>query len=93
MKIMQMNLSRSITSSEMREKMIEAANKPAVIHYSERKPKKPVTIRVDDDDIDLLKKKAIEQGLQYQSLVCSVLHRCAVGTLVDVSEARKILSL
>jgi len=79
--------------SEMRKKMIEAAKKPAVIHYSERKPKKPVTIRIDDDDIDLLKTKAVEQGLQYQSLVCSILHRYAVGTLVDVSEARKILSL
>lgn len=78
---------------EMRKKLIEAANKPAVINYSERKTKKPVTIRIDDGDINLLKTKALEQGLQYQSLVCSILHRYAVGTLVDVSEAKKILSL
>ena len=70
----------------------EAAKKPPVIHYSEKKPKKPMTIRVDDDDIALLKTKAMEQGLQYQSLVCSVLHRYAMGTLVDVSEVKKVIA-
>lgn len=78
---------------EMRKLMMEVARKPPVVHYSQRKNKRPVTIRIDDDDISLLKKKAVEQGLQYQSLVCSVLHRYASGTLVDVTEVRKVVQI
>lgn len=74
---------------ELRQKLIEAAKQPPSV----RRPKKPVTIRIDDNDIGLLKAKAAEQGLQYQSLVCSILHRYALGTLVDVTEARKIMKM
>lgn len=67
-----------------------ARNRPAV-RYSERKAKKAVTIRIDEDDINLLKSKAVEQGLQYQSLICSILHRYASDGLVDVAEVRKVV--
>lgn len=70
----------------------EAAKNPPVIHRS-KKPKKAVTIRIDEDDINLLKSKALEQGLQYQSLVCSVLHRYASDALVDVEEVKKVVKL
>lgn len=75
------------------ESLRKAAKNPPVVHYSDRQSKKPVTFRMDVADMDRIKQIAVEQGLQYQSLVCSVLHRYAAGTLVDINEARKILSV
>lgn len=69
----------------------EAARRQPVIHNS-KKAKKAVTIRIDEDDINLLKAKAVEQGLQYQTLVCSILHRYASDNLVDINEAKKIFN-
>lgn len=71
----------------------EAAKNPPVVHYSEKQAKKPVTFRMDVSDMERIKQMAREQGLQYQSLVGSVLHRYAMGTLVDITEARKVLSV
>lgn len=68
----------------------EAAKNPPTVHYSERQVKKPVTFRMDVADMDRIKQMAMEQGLQYQSLVGSILHRYAMGTLVDITEARKV---
>lgn len=70
----------------------EAAKNPPVVHYSERQVKKPLTFRLDVADIDRIKQLALEQGLQYQSLVGSILHRYAMGTLVDITEARKVFA-
>lgn len=69
----------------------EAAQNQLAVRYSERKTKKAVTIRIDENDINLLKSKAIEQGLQYQSLICSILHRYASDDLVDVAEVKKVV--
>ncbi|MBO4320605.1 MAG: hypothetical protein J5857_09075 [Treponema sp.] len=70
----------------------EAAKNPPKIHYSEKESKKPVSLRLDSTDIDKLKTIAIDQGLNYQSLIGSVLHRYVAGTLIDIVEARKILA-
>ena len=70
----------------------EAAKKPPKIHYSEKETKKPVSLRLDAADIDKLKTIAIDQGLNYQSLIGSVLHRYVAGTLIDIVEAKKILA-
>lgn len=72
------------------ESLREAAKNPSVVHYADRETKKPVTLRLDANDVNRLKVIALEQGLQYQSLIGSVLHRFCNGNLVDVSEARKI---
>ena len=67
----------------------EAAKNPPRIRYS-KEEKKHVSLRLDNEDIDRLKGLATEQGIQYQSLIGSVLHRYVMGTLVDVSEIRKL---
>jgi len=38
-----------------------------------------------------LKKAAAREGLPYQSLVISILHKFTEGRLVDIEEARKLL--
>lgn len=45
--------------------------------------KKPITIRVQERDIEGLKVKALEQGIPYQTLVASILHRYVKGTLKE----------
>jgi predicted DNA binding CopG/RHH family protein len=51
---------------------------------SETLKKKPITVRVQQQDIDRIKVKALEQGIPYQTLVSSILHRYASGTLKEV---------
>ena len=46
--------------------------------------KKPITVRVQERDIERIKAKALEQGIPYQTLVASILHRYAKGTLKEV---------
>lgn len=70
------------------EKLREAAKKPPLIHYGDAK--KPVSLRLGTTDIECLKTIAKKQGLPYQSLIGSILHRYVNGTLVDILEIRKI---
>jgi len=74
------------------ESLRKAAKNPPKIHYSGKEVKKPVSLRLDSTDIDKLKTIAVEQGLNYQSLIGSVLHRYVTGALVDIAEARKIFA-
>ena len=46
--------------------------------------KKPITVRVQELDIMRIKTMAMEQGIPYQTLVASILHRYAKGTLKEV---------
>jgi predicted DNA binding CopG/RHH family protein len=45
--------------------------------------KKPITVRIQERDIESIKAIALEQGIPYQTLVASVLHRFARGRLKD----------
>ena len=77
---------------DVRDQFIEAAKNPPKMHYSGKEVKKPVSLRLDSTDKDKLKTIAVEQGLNYQSLIGSVLHRYVTGTLVDIAEARKVFA-
>lgn len=44
--------------------------------------KKPVTIRLDPDDIEGIQEEARERGIPYQTLISSVLHQYRTGRLV-----------
>jgi predicted DNA binding CopG/RHH family protein len=39
--------------------------------------KKPITIRVQEQDIEMIKTMALEQGIPYQTLVSALLHQFA----------------
>lgn len=43
--------------------------------------KKPITVRIQEQDIAAIKALALERGIPYQTLVASILHRFARGTL------------
>jgi predicted DNA binding CopG/RHH family protein len=42
-----------------------------------------MNIRISKNDLDGIKLKAIEEGLPYQSLVASVIHKYVTGRLVE----------
>jgi predicted DNA binding CopG/RHH family protein len=47
--------------------------------------KKPITVRVQERDIERIKAMALEQGIPYQTLVSSILHRYANGKLKETA--------
>jgi predicted DNA binding CopG/RHH family protein len=47
--------------------------------------KKPITVRVQERDIAKLKSIALRRGIPYQTLVASVLHQFAEGTLKETA--------
>ena len=42
-----------------------------------------VNIRISSKDLEALQKRALEEGLPYQTLIASVLHKFVNGRLVD----------
>lgn len=48
-----------------------------------------VNIRISGKDLDAIQKRALEEGLPYQTLIASLLHKFASGRLVERSLARR----
>ena len=46
-----------------------------------------VNIRISSKDLERLQKRALEEGIPYQTLIASVLHKYVSGRLVDQSES------
>ena len=44
-----------------------------------------VNIRMSARDVDAIKKRALEEGIPYQTLMASILHKFADGRLVEKS--------
>lgn|SRR5690554_320403 len=49
------------------------------------KKDKRINIRISSRDLEALQRRALEEGLPYQSLVSSVLHKYVSGSLKDIS--------
>ncbi len=52
--------------------------------------KMPTSMRLDESVLAWFKTEAQRQGIPYQTIVSSVLHRFANGELVDEAEVKKI---
>jgi predicted DNA binding CopG/RHH family protein len=76
------------TLDDLRVELQEAARN--TMAESERKTER-MNIRMTRGDIIALKAVAVKEGLPYQSLVTSILHKYTAGRLVDIDEARKVL--
>lgn len=50
---------------------------------------KNINIRISEADLSRLKQRSIEEGLPYQTLIASVLHRFVTDRLVDENAVRK----
>jgi predicted DNA binding CopG/RHH family protein len=72
---------QSDLTEERRNLLAEAAE--ATIRKDKR-----INIRISGRDLSALQRKALEQGLPYQTLVTSILHKYASGSLRDLSSQR-----
>ncbi len=51
------------------------------------KKDKRVNIRISGKDLELLQERALIEGLPYQTLMSSILHKFVTGNLVDKTQA------
>jgi predicted DNA binding CopG/RHH family protein len=49
------------------------------------KKDKRINIRISGSDLSAIQRRAMEEGVPYQTLVTSILHKFASGTLYDVT--------
>lgn len=64
--------------SEKRQRELRRAAR----NYMEKRATK-MNIRIDPGELDLIKRRAAREGLPYQTLVKSVLHKYVTGQLVE----------
>ena len=57
--------------------------------YSVKKDKR-INIRISGRDLDAIQRRALEEGMPYQTLVSSVLHKYVSGGLHDVTTGKSI---
>ena len=55
--------------------------------------KKSVNLRVNSHDLELIKRKAAQEGIPYQTLISSVLHKFVTDQLIDQENIIKSLRL
>ena len=55
--------------------------------------RKPVTLRMEGADLEAIKRLAEQEGMPYQTLIGSLVHKYVTGALVDINEVRKVLPL
>jgi len=72
-------------SPELREQLIQAAE-------TTRNKTERMNIRMKKADMDKLKRIAQREGIPYQSLVTSIIHKYIEGSFVDIQEAKKFSS-
>lgn len=51
-----------------------------------KKHETKMNIRIEPEELELIKKRAAREGLKYQTLVKSVLHKYITGQLVDARD-------
>jgi predicted DNA binding CopG/RHH family protein len=49
------------------------------------KKDKRINIRISERDLVAIQKRALEEGMPYQTLVASIIHKYASGSLYDVT--------
>ncbi len=56
------------------------------------KKDKRINIRISSRDLTALRRRAAEEGMPYQTLVASILHKYVSGTLYDVTANKTVES-
>lgn len=63
--------------NEMKRNLMKAASETALKDYR-------INVRISKRDVEALKTKALEEGIPYQTLVTSILHKYVTGNLSEV---------
>ncbi len=81
------NSEHYVPVSDAKKKKIEAI-------ISDSRKSKNINIRINDYDLDLIRKRAEEEGIPYQTLIASILHKYISNQLIeerDIYNAFKLL--
>ena len=81
---------KEILASYENDEWISVANPTDIANYkaaakSTFKKVKRVNIRISEMDLELLQERAMIEGLPYQTLMSSVLHKYVTGRLTDTN--------
>ncbi len=76
-----LDVSRALSAKE-KAREISKLKTSAKTHLKKRNKEKRISIRVFASDLERIKQIAEEEGLPYQTLVTSVLHKFSTGRLV-----------
>lgn len=68
--------------ANIKSSLIKAASETAMKDYR-------MNIRISKRDVEALKTKAMEEGIPYQTLVTSILHKYITGNLIDAAQSAK----
>ena len=60
---------------------------------SKANEKNRITLRLNNQTLDLIKRKAQEEGLPYQTFISSILHKYATDKLIDEKHILKSMQL
>ena len=79
---------RNILESYENDEWISVATKPEIEKFRAAakatfKKNKRVNIRISEMDLELLQERAMIEGLPYQTLMSSVLHKYVTGRLIE----------
>jgi len=66
--------------SELKKRLVQAASETALKDYR-------INVRISKRDVEALKTKALEEGIPYQTLVTSILHKYVTGRIVEKKDA------
>jgi len=70
----------TVTDKKEIEKYREAAKE----FMKEHKKKRSITLRISNSDYDGIKQKAIEEGIPYQTLITSIIHKYITDKLKSI---------
>jgi len=65
--------------SSIKDRLMKAATETALKDYR-------INVRISKRDVEALKTKALEEGIPYQTLVTSILHKYVTGRIIEKKE-------
>ena len=73
---------KSVLTPERKNRLAKAAKENF-------KKDKRINIRISSHDLEALQRRALEEGIPYQTFVASILHKYVSGSLYDVTANKK----
>ena len=92
-KITEKNLNLKEWTSTGPESLVKIQNRNLAMRIEKEKKAAKFTARLSVADFEALKLAAESEGMGYQTLLGSIIHKYVTGRLVDIEEAKKILKV
>ncbi|AFZ49527.1 CopG family antitoxin [Dactylococcopsis salina] len=74
---------KSVVTPQRKEELAKAAEETF-------KKDKRINIRISSRDLEALQRRALEEGIPYQTLVSSILHKYVSGSLYDTTANKSL---